>query len=114
MPGTSDVRAVRTMSRLTVSFWEPPIVNAMRATWPSFDGMTLTGSLRPATLSPSVSRRSMAATVAGAWASVTTMSRVRSVPCGHFSFWSRIPATPSIVDGKPVMSVTPVRRCSTG
>ena len=56
----------------------------------------------------------MAAIVAGALASVTTRSRVRSVPRGHFSFWRRMPATPSIVEGKPVMSVTPVCRWSTG
>ena len=56
----------------------------------------------------------MAAFVSGWSASVTTTWSWSSVPCGHFSLRSLMPATPSIESGKAVMSVIPVRRVRTG
>ncbi len=56
----------------------------------------------------------MAALVSARSASVTTTWSWSSVPCGHFSLSSLIPATPSIELGKAVMSVIPVRRDRTG
>ena len=89
-------------------------MNVTSATWPSRDGITWTGSLSPASLSPSVLSVAIAAWVSGRSALVTTTSRVSSVPCGHFSLSSLIPATPSIESGNAVMSVIPVRSWRTG
>ena len=76
------------------------MVNETSAAFPSCDGVTSTGSPSPATSRPSPLSRSIAACVSGRSASVTTTWSVRSVPCGHFSLRSLIPATPSIDSGK--------------
>ncbi len=81
---------------------------------PSCDVRPTGGPLTPEIARTLVFSVSIAAWTSSRSAPVTTTSSRRFWPSGNFSFTSLIAAMPSMVDGRPVISVVPVRIRTTG